>query len=327
MSITEVKSQTASLQDFGKETLTSAEKDSLTETFSQLVREKEEEFYEKRKTGTTEPSYPIGAGSYTEKEWEKLIKCFDAAEDALRKAAGLEEGRKTKKADKEKEETLPKEADIDLLFVESTSCTYPSSDPEQEDTTYITFYSTDGIYCRKEGENGYEWGIDLKDEAQYEKIMAFLNNLDSMENLWFACHENFWQDFLEDRIDMDGFYHFLDTKVVNGVPDYIVETQNGQDIDPEAAQYAPYMNKPGLFHILTEEEIEAIINPEGQGAVFDEHFLDGFAEWYYREHPDEMGKRNMIYKGSAYTISELVKIWQKEFSEKKKESSHGYNEN
>ena len=88
MSVTEVGSHTAAPYDSTTKKGDSPGED-LTATFSRLVQEKQEEFYEKVRTGTTEPSYQIGAGSYTEKQWTRLLKGFDAAEDALRKADGL----------------------------------------------------------------------------------------------------------------------------------------------------------------------------------------------------------------------------------------------
>lgn len=105
MDVAEVQNHKVPL--YNSETGKNLPKEGLAETFSQLVQQKREEYYVKIKTGTTEPSYQIGAGSYTEKQWKKLLEGFDAAEDALRKAAGLEERRKTPKEHKSQENKRP----------------------------------------------------------------------------------------------------------------------------------------------------------------------------------------------------------------------------
>lgn len=219
MSVTEVGSHTAVPYDFT--TKKEEQGEDLASTFSRLVQERREEFYEKVRTGTTEPSYQIGAGSYTEKQWARLLKGFDAAEDALRKAAGLKKRRKPSETDRKKkpiqEDKSPSDKDIRLLLTETTSCTYPASE-EGEEACYITFYSPDGIYCRKKGQSGYEWSIEFEDASLFEKVMTFINNLDDRDNLSFASHENFWWDFLEDKIDMEKFQDFLDASATNGMP-------------------------------------------------------------------------------------------------------------
>lgn len=292
-----------------------------TSLFSQLIQEKKEEFIVKLKTGTTEPSYQIGAGSYTEKEWDKIIKGFDKAEEALRKAAGLDEDKPKKTSGKEKaenkesgEKNTPEEVASSILTSETTSCTYPSSKPEEEDMQYITCYQVDGIFCWKKGQSEMEWEIKL-DESQYEKVMAFLNRFDSKENLRFACHENFWQDFLDDKIDIEDFMNYLDSKVVNGVPQYAVETENGTYIDREAVKYCWYMNEPGLFNLIATTSEEFFEYQRQQIEKLESERGDDWVAWYYRKHPDEVGKRNMEYQGKLYTMEELYYLWTEEVSE------------
>ena len=50
-----------------------------------FLREKREEILEKLRNGETEESYPIGAESYTEKEWDKLLKKFDDIQEDVRR--------------------------------------------------------------------------------------------------------------------------------------------------------------------------------------------------------------------------------------------------
>lgn len=61
------------------------ETDKTTECMA-FLREKSEEILEKLRNGETEVSYPIGGESYTEKEWDKLLRKFDdIQEDVQRK--------------------------------------------------------------------------------------------------------------------------------------------------------------------------------------------------------------------------------------------------
>ena len=50
-----------------------------------FLREKSEEILEKLRNGETEVSYPIGAESYTEREWDKLLKKFDDIQEDVRR--------------------------------------------------------------------------------------------------------------------------------------------------------------------------------------------------------------------------------------------------
>ncbi len=50
-----------------------------------FLREKGEEILEKLRNGETEVAYPIGGESYTEKEWDKLLKKFDDIQEDVRR--------------------------------------------------------------------------------------------------------------------------------------------------------------------------------------------------------------------------------------------------
>ena len=63
--------------------LTTTEKDKTAECMA-FLREKSEEILEKLRNGETEVSYPIGGESYTEKEWDKLLKKFDDIQEDVR---------------------------------------------------------------------------------------------------------------------------------------------------------------------------------------------------------------------------------------------------
>lgn len=66
-----------------------------------FLRKKSEEILEKLRNGETEVSYQIGAESYTEKEWDKLLKKFDdIQEDVRRKMEERFQKREEKEAEK-----------------------------------------------------------------------------------------------------------------------------------------------------------------------------------------------------------------------------------
>ncbi len=190
----------------------------------QLIRERMEEISVMIQKGDTEPSFQIGNSSFTIKEWEKFLERFDDAEDVIRelmreriekqtgeaaerKAASIEaaeESAERKAASKGEKESAEAMEGISALVSESTKCTYPSSVPEQEDIMYITWYTEEGIFCRKAGQSeGFEWSIHFEHNEDYIKVMDFLGRFGREDNLRFAAHENFWRDFLNDDIDID----------------------------------------------------------------------------------------------------------------------------
>lgn len=89
--------------------------------YRKLLAEKIEELYERIKNGEPETSYPIGAASFTEKEWEQLIRKFDAVQEAVREEqkARLE---KVKKKEQEKERDTRRQTTeemIEMLFMDT----------------------------------------------------------------------------------------------------------------------------------------------------------------------------------------------------------------
>ena len=50
-----------------------------------FLKEKMDEMIEKIRNGDVEPTYQIGAQSFTEKEWDEFLGKFDSIEDMIRK--------------------------------------------------------------------------------------------------------------------------------------------------------------------------------------------------------------------------------------------------
>ena len=156
-----------------------------------------------------------------------------------------------------REKVVIKETSL-LLITPSTTCSYPTSDSDN-DVRYITWYTKEGIFCKKSGEvENEEWVIAFdENEEQYEKVMDFINQFPADWNLRFAAHENFWIDFLNDDIDMEGFMEFM--KGTNkGVPDFSKTIGDSMFIDTEKAQWAKYTNPLGS-RMYSAQEMHSIV--------------------------------------------------------------------
>ena len=221
----------------------------------QMIQKQIDEIFTKLKSGKTEPSFQIGAQSFTEKEWEEFLAKFDSLQDAIKKLMEEERERLEKAELADKMQKGHEEEGIEALVSESTTCTYPSSDNKEEDVKYITWYTEEGIYCRQAGQTeGYLWSLEFEDPSQYNKVIEFLRQFPSDENLRFAAHENFWRDFLAGKIDEEDFLDFFHSTDY-GIPDYTVTKGDSTYIDREKAKYAPYMNSFGN-EMYTQEEFQ-----------------------------------------------------------------------
>ena len=142
--------------------------------YAQAIRARIEEIYEKITNGDTEQSFAIGSQSFTLEEWDEFLAKFDAAEEEIQKMQKEEIEKRTE----QNMDTAAKFAteESTILTSESTMCTYPASDPDEEDIRYITWYTEEGIFCKKAGQTeGYEWTVPFENKEQYEKVMDFIN--------------------------------------------------------------------------------------------------------------------------------------------------------
>lgn len=243
-----------------------------SEEIMQILHGKAEEMYEKIKNGETEPSYQIGKSSFTEKQWDKLLEKFDAVQEMFRKQREEENARREAKAkakhEAEKGSTVnhSKAEQNDSLLEEltnlisnTTACSFPPESSETEKPMYVTVYTSEGIYCSKLGPIGDSskklWFIPFRDASEYNKVMNFLDRFDQKDNLRFASNENFWKDFLNDKIDKDDFLEFF-KETNHGVPDYSLLIEDSMYIDREKIKYAAYMNRPET-KMFTQEEMLA----------------------------------------------------------------------
>lgn len=166
--------------------------------YLELIRSRKDEILEKIKKGKTEPVIQTGAQAFSEKEWDRLLEQFDSAEDALKEMMREEHAKRLKEQINKAEimNDMDKEAER-ILTSESTMCTLPSAESGKENVRYITWYTEEGIFCRKAGQKeGYEWSIAFENSDQYDKVMEYLRQQEKDSDWKFAADESFWRSFL-----------------------------------------------------------------------------------------------------------------------------------
>lgn len=166
--------------------------------YTEMIHSKVEELYTKIKNGDTEPSYAIGAQSFTQREWDKLLEQVDKVQEEIHKL--VEQVKERLEEEEEQQEALENKLEqedlVEALIAESTKCTVhvPST---EEKVMRITWYTKDGIFCRQEKQlEDYLWKVPFTNEKQYEKVMEYLRTVDMQEDMSFAAEENFWKNFL-----------------------------------------------------------------------------------------------------------------------------------
>ena len=287
-----------------------------TVDYAKILEEKINEIFAKIQNGDTEASYQIGSQSFTEKEWEEFLDKFDSVEEAIQELMKEEQARKEAE-EARKEDVFTNDAST-LLTTESTSCVYETADPNDDDIRYITWYTEEGIFCRKAGQTeGYEWSITFENKEQYDKVMEFIGQFPSDWNMRFAAHENFWNDFLNDEIDMDGFMEFING-TNKGVPDYSITVGDSMYIDTDKMQWAKYTN-PLETRLYTAEEMRQM---QVEIIAANEEKLKAqqvsYEEMYKRTHPDYNGERifRTISGGQLYTANKIEELLYKEMLER-----------
>ena len=241
---------------------------------------------------------------YREKEKE-FYRAF------IEKLEGLTGADTVDTEEAQKEDVFMNDAST-LLTTESTSCAYETANPDDDDIRYITWYTEEGIFCRKAGQTeGYEWSITFENKEQYDKVMEFIGQFPSDWNMRFAAHENFWNDFLNDEIDMEGFMEFING-TNKGVPDYSVTVGDSMYIDIDKMQWAKYTNPLGARFYTAEEmhqmQVEIIEANEAKLTKLTD--WDAYEEMYKKNHPEYNGEKICCeYPGGPlYTVKEMAQL-------------------
>ncbi|MCI8408317.1 MAG: hypothetical protein HFJ09_03470 [Lachnospiraceae bacterium] len=276
----------------------------------EFIRERINEIFIKVQNGDIEPSYQIGGQSFTEKEWNELLEKFDNVIDAM-KALAREE--REQQIDHEKSVTKniadSDEKKAEMLTMESFKC---SEQKQDKKIVYIIAYDINGIRCKRSsmiGEEGYLWEIPFSNKEQYQRVCKFMNQFSDDVNLPFASHQNFWEDFLEKKIDIEDFLEFfLATK--DGVPDYTYTIGDSTFIDREKVKYAKYMNPLGS-RFYSEEEMKEMQNEVIRQATKKMLAEQKSPTEHYRVfHPEYNGERIFcMYPGGVlYNAEEIAEL-------------------
>ena len=170
--------------------------------YMELIRKQIEEMQEKIDNDEVNESFQIGGQTFTVEEWDEFLKKFDSIQDAM-EALMKERHAKLEKQQFNKAEDVVEQSAVEMIISESTSCTYSASDANGEEVRYITWYTEEGVFCRKAGQTeGYEWSIPFENKAQFDKVMEFVGGFLDDEDLRFTANKNFWNDFFKDEIDV-----------------------------------------------------------------------------------------------------------------------------
>lgn len=100
-----------------------------------------------------------------------------------------------------------KRADAEQNQSKSITCTFDAENPN--DLHYTTTYTEDGMVCHKEGQEEAVWSIQFENPEQYEKVAGFIDKFPEDWNLIFASREDFWKDFMDDKIDVGSYEDYI----------------------------------------------------------------------------------------------------------------------
>ena len=139
------------------------------------------------------------------------------------------------------------------------------------DIRYTTSYSKDGIACGERSDVGGKistrelWSLSFESPGDYKKVQDFLKSFSNDERLTFATQESFWNDFLQDDFDIEGFRAFYDS-TDNGRIDIEKAMSEGRTMrETLTAQNAEYLNNNHFVgKVYSEEDLQPSWYKNGQ---------------------------------------------------------------
>lgn len=84
-------------------------------------------------------------------------------------------------------------------------CASPSENESKEKEWIITAFGDQGIICKRcsmDGKSETLWTFDYKNSSDAKKVWDFLDRFEKETDLKFAGNKSFWEDFLEDKVDI-----------------------------------------------------------------------------------------------------------------------------
>ena len=213
---------------------------------------------------------------------------------------------------------------VNMLVSETVQARFPLEEVDEEgnrkEDIYLIAVDKDGIRCSKPGQDEYEWEILFTDESQYEKAIEFLNYArEFMDNFRFAAHENFWEDYLNGNMDVDGFKEFLEG-TNNGIPDYSFTVGDSMYIDREKVKWAQYMNPLGT-KLYTAEEMTRMLAELVEKNTAALHKLSDPYSILYKKVVDPNYNGERIFceypGGPLYTADEIMEVMNRNLKDAK----------
>ena len=210
--------------------------------------------------------------------------------------------------------TNPLKGQEESTVSETVQARFPLQEVDEEgnrkEEMYLISVDKDGIRCSKPEQDEYEWEILFTDESQYKNATEFLNYAgEFMDNFLFAAHENFWEDYLNGNMDVDGFKEFLEG-TNNGIPDYSFTVGDSMYIDKEKIQWAQYMNPLGIKFYTAEEMAQMQAELIEKNTATAHKLSDPYSILYKKLNPEYNGER-IFWEypgGPLYTADEIMKI-------------------
>ena len=122
----------------------------------------------------------------------------------------------------------------DGLFLtwETRQCTYPLG--EKGEVCYIVCCTRDGIICKRAGAKEAIWRLSYRSGRDFGWVRTFFQKFSFRENLGFAVHRHFWQDFLSGNIDEKEFLDFFSW------------TENGISYGFSSPEYSLYEDRKSM---------------------------------------------------------------------------------
>ena len=278
------------------------------ENYMDAIREQIEEMQEKIENGEINETFQIGGQSFTVEEWNEFLEKFDSIQEVL------EALMKERHAEKEESDTDGTIAE--MLSSESTSCTYPASGANGEDVRYITWYTEEGIFCRKAGQTqGYEWSIPFESKEQYDKVMEFIGQISEDEDLRFTANEDFWKDFLKEGVDVESLKEKYTTTEVSKESRTEIKVSNFKEYETPNYQFIPEPDiGSGCMRILKNGQSVAVFSVDDLKIRVDEKTgtrvliseIPGFGNSWYDAIPVDAELENGL--AEAIGVDEIPEV-------------------
>lgn len=195
---------------------------------------------------------------YSEKEWDKMLSAVDKEIRVAEKTDIERTGKSKITGDKHTDNK-----NIDLLTARCTTYEQGSDMTDSETGqaisvryVYRNFYTKEGIisgrssYDSREAgiKDTYNWRVDFNSEEDYERAMKFLDRIPEEDTTKFLTREDFWQDFVDGKIDEEEFFDYYDT-LDHGKANIFKKDENGKNYVDNEMMNSKYYKYFGIQQV------------------------------------------------------------------------------